>query len=67
VLAATGTTDGLAVADIDIKQAIATSRRAMHHVRDRRPEAYSPRCLLAGEPFGPRWHAGGPRTARLVR
>jgi predicted amidohydrolase len=67
VLAATGTTDGLAIAEIDVGQAIATARRAMHHIRDRRPESYSQRCLLAGEPFGPRWQAGGPLAVPLMR
>jgi N-carbamoylputrescine amidase len=41
VLADTGVASGLAVADVDVEQALATARRSMGHLRDRRPEAYA--------------------------
>jgi predicted amidohydrolase len=59
VLAATGTGEGMAVAEIDLDEALRATRHGMNHLRDRRPEAYSPQCLLAGEEFVPR-----PRSAR---
>jgi predicted amidohydrolase len=40
VLATTGTGAGLAVASIDVDEALETARRAMGHLRDRRPDAY---------------------------
>lgn len=40
VLAATGEASGMAVADVDVPQALAVARRAMFHLRDRRPETY---------------------------
>jgi N-carbamoylputrescine amidase len=40
VLADTGTAEGMAVADIDVEAALATARRSMAHLRDRRPQAY---------------------------
>lgn len=40
VLATTGTGAGLAVATIDVDDAVSGARRAMGHLRDRRPEAY---------------------------
>jgi len=40
VLATTGTRSGLAVADIDVDSALATARRSMFHLGDRRPDAY---------------------------
>jgi N-carbamoylputrescine amidase len=40
VLAATGVGEGLAVAGIDIAQALETARRSMFYLRDRRPGAY---------------------------
>lgn len=40
VLATTGTEAGLAVAGIDIEEALDTARRAMFHLRDRRPDTY---------------------------
>jgi predicted amidohydrolase len=43
VLATTGTAPGLAVADVDVSAALAAARRSMGHLRDRRPDAYSPR------------------------
>ena len=42
VLATTGTAPGLAVADVDVGSALATARRSMGHLRDRRPDAYRP-------------------------
>ncbi|HET9167839.1 MAG TPA: carbon-nitrogen hydrolase family protein [Actinospica sp.] len=40
VLADTGVGGGIAVAELDVPQALATARRSMGHLRDRRPEAY---------------------------
>ncbi|SDH07484.1 carbon-nitrogen hydrolase family protein [Klenkia brasiliensis] len=40
VLATTGTAPGTAVASIDVGEALAGARRAMGHLRDRRPETY---------------------------
>jgi len=40
VLATTGTAPGLAVADVAVTEALATARRSMAHLRDRRPDAY---------------------------
>ncbi|WP_435742043.1 carbon-nitrogen hydrolase family protein [Nocardioides sp. SYSU DS0663] len=40
VRAETGTGAGMAVADLDIRVELDTARRAMFHLRDRRPEAY---------------------------
>ncbi|MFE0179826.1 carbon-nitrogen hydrolase family protein [Streptomyces olivaceus] len=42
ILAATGVTAGLAVAHVDVDEALATARRSMGHLRDRRPDAYTP-------------------------
>ncbi|HEV3358570.1 MAG TPA: carbon-nitrogen hydrolase family protein [Pseudonocardiaceae bacterium] len=42
VVADTGVDAGLAVAEIDVAEALATARRAMGHLRDRRPDAYPP-------------------------
>jgi N-carbamoylputrescine amidase len=41
VLADTGVTAGLAVAELDVADALATARRSMAHLRDRRPHAYA--------------------------
>ena len=41
VLATTGTGAGLAVAAVDVDEAVDAARRAMGHLRDRRPEAYA--------------------------
>lgn len=41
VLATTGTEAGLAVAEIDVRAALETARRAMFHLGDRRPETYA--------------------------
>lgn len=40
VLAGTGTRAGMAVAELDVPGALETARRAMFHLRDRRPDAY---------------------------
>jgi N-carbamoylputrescine amidase len=40
VLAATGTSAGLAVADVDVETSLSAARRVMCHLRDRRPDAY---------------------------
>lgn len=40
VLSSTGVDSGLAVASVDIDEALATARRSMFHLRDRRPELY---------------------------
>ncbi len=41
VLADTGVAPGLAVAEVDVDELLATARRSMFHLRDRRPETYS--------------------------
>ncbi|MCW2750025.1 MAG: carbon-nitrogen hydrolase family protein [Aeromicrobium sp.] len=43
VLATTGADRGLAVAEVDIQEALATARRSMFHLRDRRPDTYAER------------------------
>jgi N-carbamoylputrescine amidase len=40
ILADTGVAEGMAIAELDVDQALATARRSMGHLRDRRPEAY---------------------------
>jgi len=40
VLATTGVGEGLAVASLDLDEVLGTARRAMFHLRDRRPELY---------------------------
>ncbi|OLR95440.1 carbon-nitrogen hydrolase family protein [Actinokineospora bangkokensis] len=40
VVADTGVGPGMAVAEIDVREALVVARRAMGHLRDRRPEAY---------------------------
>jgi N-carbamoylputrescine amidase len=42
VLAETGTGEGTAVAEVDVRRALEDARRSMHHLRDRRPDAYGP-------------------------
>ena len=42
VLADTGVAEGIAVAELDVAQALETARRSMAHLRDRRPYAYPP-------------------------
>jgi N-carbamoylputrescine amidase len=41
VLATTGADGGLAIAGIDVDEALDTARRSMFHLRDRRPDTYS--------------------------
>ncbi|MDQ2790419.1 MAG: carbon-nitrogen hydrolase family protein [Pseudonocardiales bacterium] len=41
VLADTGVRAGLAIAELDVQDALATARRSMAHLRDRRPDAYA--------------------------
>jgi len=48
VLADTGISAGMAVAELDVAQALETARRSMGHLRDRRPDAYSPLSQPAG-------------------
>jgi predicted amidohydrolase len=40
ILADTGVSAGVAVADLDVAEALAVARRSMAHLRDRRPDAY---------------------------
>jgi N-carbamoylputrescine amidase len=40
VLATTGVGPGTAVAEVDVAEVLGTARRAMFHLRDRRPETY---------------------------
>ncbi|HZX05198.1 carbon-nitrogen hydrolase family protein [Kribbella sp.] len=42
VLADTGVTEGMAIARLDVEQALELARRSMGHLRDRRPETYEP-------------------------
>ena len=42
IIADTGVTEGIAIAELDVAAALATARRSMGHLRDRRPEAYPP-------------------------
>ncbi|MEN3310424.1 MAG: N-carbamoylputrescine amidase [Micromonosporaceae bacterium] len=42
ILADTGVGAGVAVAELDVAQALETARRSMGHLRDRRPDAYPP-------------------------
>jgi predicted amidohydrolase len=44
VLASTGPAAGMAVAEVDIPGALEAARRAMFHLRDRRPELYPCDC-----------------------
>jgi predicted amidohydrolase len=41
ILADTGVAEGMAIAELDVEGALATARRSMAHLRDRRPEAYA--------------------------
>jgi predicted amidohydrolase len=50
VLASTGTAAGMAVADLDVPAALDGARRAMAHLRDRRPDAYTPADRTVGGP-----------------
>lgn len=49
VLADTGVQAGLAVATVDVEQTLATARRAMFHLRDRRPDVYELAAVVAQE------------------
>lgn len=49
IIATTGPVAGLAVATIDVAAALATTRKHMFHLRDRRPDAYSPEIVSARE------------------
>ncbi|WP_432493535.1 carbon-nitrogen hydrolase family protein [Kineococcus gypseus] len=51
VLAATGVDAGVAVADVDVDEALAGARRSMFALRDRRPDAYGA-LLRRGTPSG---------------
>jgi N-carbamoylputrescine amidase len=42
VLATTGTEAGVAVATVDVDDAVDSARRFMGHLRDRRPTSYAP-------------------------
>lgn len=50
VLAGTGVRAGIAVAEVDVTAALATARRSMFHLRDRRPETYHPAVPQTGDP-----------------
>lgn len=41
VLATTGVDAGMAIAQVDVDEVLGTARRAMFHLRDRRPETYT--------------------------
>ena len=45
IIATTGPAAGLAVATIDVEEALATTRKHMFHLRDRRPDAYAPEIV----------------------
>ena len=47
ILADTGVSGGVAVAELDVVRALADARRSMGHLRDRRPDAYR---YLGGRP-----------------
>ena len=47
VLADTGTSAGLAIATVDVAEELATARRAMFALRDRRPDAYALEARVA--------------------
>jgi predicted amidohydrolase len=49
IIATTGPVAGLAVATIDVAAALGTTRKHMFHLRDRRPDAYSPEIVSARE------------------
>jgi predicted amidohydrolase len=40
ILADTGVSEGMAIAELDVRQALGKARRSMGHLRDRRPETY---------------------------
>jgi N-carbamoylputrescine amidase len=41
IVADTGVTAGMAVAELDVAAALAAARRSMGHLRDRRPHTYA--------------------------
>lgn len=47
VLAETGTTAGVAVADVDVADALGAARRSMFHLRDRRTETYTTEAKIS--------------------
>lgn len=47
VLATTGCAAGVAVADVDLDATLAGARRAMFHLRDRRPDSYGPALMAS--------------------
>ncbi|WP_326595792.1 carbon-nitrogen hydrolase family protein [Streptomyces sp. NBC_01803] len=53
ILAETGVTAGMATAELDVTQALETARRAMAHLRDRRPDAYVAENAVSGTPVAP--------------
>jgi predicted amidohydrolase len=52
LLDTTGVGDGLAVAEIDIEQALETARRSMFYLGDRRPHAYAAAGAAVATPTG---------------
>jgi predicted amidohydrolase len=48
ILAGTGVDEGVATAELDVTQALDDARRAMGHLRDRRPEAYQGYEMMRG-------------------
>ncbi|KOX18008.1 acyltransferase [Saccharothrix sp. NRRL B-16348] len=48
IVADTGVAEGVAVAELDVRQALETARRHMGHLRDRRPEAYDHLTVTGG-------------------
>jgi predicted amidohydrolase len=60
VLASTGTAAGMAVAELDVAAALNGARRAMAHLRDRRPHAYTP---VGASPARPETVADGAPVA----
>jgi N-carbamoylputrescine amidase len=53
VLATTGVTAGMAVAELDVQQTLDMARRSMAHLRDRRPDAYP--ALAAAPAIASSW------------
>ena len=47
ILAETGVIEGMAIAELDVEQALELARRSMGHLRDRRPETYGTSELAA--------------------
>jgi predicted amidohydrolase len=63
VLASTGTAAGLAVAELDVAVALDEARRAMAHLRDRRPQAYASGSSDLAAPAGNGRAPGGKPVA----